>query len=213
MEQRAALDEATRALVVLAAAIAAGNEPRLDEAIHQARAASTPPRWVDELLLQSVLMTGWPRALVAAGRWRASVDAPADGAGLDLDYAAHERWSARGEALCREVYGDHYEQLRRNVRRLHPALDRWMVTEGYGRTLARAGLDAPRRELCVIAQTAVLATPRQLRSHLLGALNVGATPEAIDETLTAIASVASRDAMVLARQRWQVVRQAAGRAR
>ncbi len=201
-----ALDSATRALVVLAAAIAAGDEPRIDGAVTQALAAGVPVRWGDELVLQSVLMTGWPRALVAAGAWRRQVGPPAAGAERDIGHEVHDDWTARGERLCREVYGDHYEQLRHNVRQLHPALDRWMVTEGYGRTLAREGLDARRRELCVIAQTAVLATPRQLRSHLLGALNVGATPGAIGAVLEAAAPYGTPDAARIAAERWAVVR-------
>ena len=56
----------------------------------------------------------------------------------------------------RQVYGDNYAKLRENVKKLHPALDTWMLVEGYGRTLSRTGLDLARREFCVIAQTAVL---------------------------------------------------------
>ncbi len=205
------LDDATLALAVLAAAIAAGNDAALAAAVDAALAAGVPRRWGDELLLQSVLMTGWPRALVAAAAWRAAAGPPADGAELDTDYGFHQAWTERGERLCQEVYGDHYEQLRRNVRQLHPALDRWMVTEGYGRTLARDGLDARRRELCVIAQTAVLATPRQLRSHLLGALHVGATPAEIDAVLAAVAPHCTPAAAALAADRWAVVRQAVER--
>ncbi|TFG49315.1 MAG: carboxymuconolactone decarboxylase family protein [Gemmatimonadales bacterium] len=58
-----------------------------------------------------------------------------------------------------------------------------MVTEGYGRTLSRPGLDLRRRELCTVAQTAVLDTPHQLHSHLRGALHAGATEQEIEETL------------------------------
>jgi 4-carboxymuconolactone decarboxylase len=58
-----------------------------------------------------------------------------------------------------------------------------MVTEGYGRTLSRPGLDLRRRELCTVAQTAVLDAPHQLHSHLRGALNAGASPAELEETL------------------------------
>ncbi len=207
------LDSATRALVVLAAAIAAGDESRIDVAVTQALAAGVSARWGDELVLQSVLMTGWPRALVAAGAWRKQAGPPAGGADRDIGHESHDEWTARGERLCREVYGDHYEQLRHNVRQLHPALDRWMVTEGYGRTLARDGLDARRRELCVVAQTAVLATPRQLRSHLLGALNVGAIPDDVDAVLEAIAPFCTLAAARIAAERWAAVRTAVERRR
>ena len=45
------------------------------------------------------------------------------------------------------IYGDNYAKLRESVRALHPAMDVWMITEGYGRTLGRPGLDLTRREL------------------------------------------------------------------
>lgn len=175
-----ALDEHTVALVGLAGAIALGQEGELRQRIATAQAAEVPPRWVDELLLQSVLMVGWPRALVAAGLWRAAVGEMAEGGELDLEDDAAPEWRRRGEATCRIVYGSNYTKLRRNVAALHPALDEWMITEGYGRTLSRPGLDLKRRELCTVAQTAVLDTPHQLHSHLRGALHAGATPEEVE---------------------------------
>ena len=51
----------------------------------------------------------------------------------------------RGEEVCRTVYGGQYEGLRRNVRDLHPDMERWMVVEGYGKVLGRPGLDPQRR--------------------------------------------------------------------
>ena len=79
-----------------------------------------------------------------------------------------------------------YERLRQNVRRLHPALDAWMVVEGYGKVLGRSGLDLPRRELCIVAACAASGQDRQLHSHLHGALNVGVSPDALRETVDAL---------------------------
>jgi 4-carboxymuconolactone decarboxylase len=172
-----------RSIITLAAAIADGDPHQLDARVKEAIAAGTPPLAVDELLLQSVLTVGWPRALVAAGAWRAAIGKPAENGADDLDYAAHADWTRRGERTCAAIYGDHYASLRANVRALHPALETWMVTEGYGRTLSRPGLDLKTRELCTVAQTAVLGTPRQLHSHLLGALRAGATFEEVEATL------------------------------
>jgi 4-carboxymuconolactone decarboxylase len=76
-----------------------------------------------------------------------------------------------------------YDRLRVNIRELHPALDVWMIVEGYGKVLSRPGLDLKRRELCVVAVCAALGQERQLHSHLHGALNAGATPAEVDETL------------------------------
>lgn len=186
------LDEATSSLIRLAAAIAQGDPKLLRRVVADCRAVEVPGRWVDELLLQSVLMVGYPRALVAVGVWREG-GPPAPKADPDAGYRQADEWARRGEQTCRLVYGDNYERLRENVRRLHPALDTWMVTEGYGRTLSRPGLDLRRRELCTVAQTAVLDTPHQLHSHLRGALHAGATEQEIEETLAlATASLPAR---------------------
>lgn len=199
------LDGPTLALVGLAAAIAQGEEPTIREHVDEAIAAAVPPAWGDELLLQSMLMVGWPRALVAAGLWRRRVDVPPAEPDAGLDYAAHGEWTVRGEETCRLIYGDNYAKLRRNVSSLHPALDAWMITEGYGRTLARPGLDLVRRELCVIAQTAVLDTPRQLHSHLRGALNAGATAAQVEAALVVVNPFLAHDHWKAVKELWEAV--------
>lgn len=201
-----ALDLPTQRLVALAAAIAQGEEPEIRDRVDEALEAQVPAIWGDELLLQSMLMVGWPRALVAAALWRKAVGAPALNAEADLQYGEHDAWTARGEATCRVVYGDNYAKLRSNVHALHPALDAWMLTEGYGRTLSRGGLDLARRELCVIAQTAVLDTPRQLHSHLRGALNAGATVAAVEATLTEVNPYLTHDHWKAVKELWEQVR-------
>ncbi len=204
-ESRALVDEATRALVALAAAIAQGEEPVVRDKVTDALEAKVPAAWVDELLLQSVLMTGWPRTLIAAGLWRKAIGQPATDSDLGLDYSEHAEWSRRGEETLRIVYGENYAKLRQNVNKLHPALDIWMLVEGYGRTLARPGLDLARREFCVIAQTAVLDTPRQLHSHLRGALNAGATVEEVEAVLGLVNPFLSYDHWKAVKELWESV--------
>jgi 4-carboxymuconolactone decarboxylase len=184
------LDPPTRALVRLAAAVARGNEEELAERSREALAAEVPPIWVDELLLLSMLMVGWPRALGGAAVWRreSGVRAAATDASASETL---EEWRVRGEALCRVVYGANYDRLRENVRALHPALDGWMVRDGYGMVLSRPGLDLVRRELCVIAQTAVLEAGPQLLSHLKGAALLAPElgPSARDRLVEMVSSV------------------------
>jgi len=182
------LDDATRVLVRLSAAIAASDEATVRYWLTQA-ARDVPPAHVEELVLQSYLFCGFPRALNAAREWRrvSQIGAP------DTDEAENvglsEEWRERGELTCAAVYGDMYEKLRLNVRDLHPALDTWMVVDGYGKVLSRPGLDLQRRELCVVAACAAMGQDRQLHSHLRGALNVGVEPETLGDTLDAITDV------------------------
>jgi 4-carboxymuconolactone decarboxylase len=200
------LDRQTLALVRLAAAVAQGDEPEIRERVKGARAAEVPALWVEELLLQSVLMVGYPRTLIAYGVWRklGAGLAPADDP--DTDYGRADEWARLGEATCAMVYGDNYRKLRENVRELHPALDAWMIVEGYGRTLSRPGLDLMRRELCTVAQVAVLEAPRQLHSHLRGSLNAGADFGQVEAVLSVVNPMLSFDQWKRVKELWRSVR-------
>jgi 4-carboxymuconolactone decarboxylase len=193
-------------LLAVAAAIAAGDDAATAVAMQHAGTGSMPPVWVDELLLQSVLMVGWPRALTAAATWRQVSGLAAPDADPDEDYARAAEWRRRGEETCRLVYGTQYDRLRANVRRLHPALDAWMLMEGYGRTLGRPGLDPRRRELCTVAQCAVLGVPRQLHSHLRGARQAGASVAEIEAALSAARPYQGPAAAAAARAVWEALR-------
>jgi 4-carboxymuconolactone decarboxylase len=207
MPKQDGLDPQTRDLVRFAAAIAQGYEPELRERVAPLRASQVPTPWVEELLLQSVLMCGYPRALVAFGIWRKFSGVPAPTEDREAQYADLGDWTRRGEETCAIVYGENYRKLRESVRALHPALDAWMVVEGYGRTLARPGLDLMRRELCTVAQTAVLETPRQLHSHLRGALNAGATFGEIEGVLSIVNPLLSFDQWKKVKELWRTVRE------
>jgi 4-carboxymuconolactone decarboxylase len=174
----ASLDVPTIALVRLAAVIAGSAETQVREAF-AAAVDVVPSEWVEELVVQSYLFSGFPRALNAAREWRrVSPDAaPLTDEGDDVTHV--DEWRQRGEVTCAAVYDGMYAKLRVNVRQLHPALDAAMVIEGYGKILSRPGLDLPRRELCIVAVCAMTGQDRQLHSHLHGALNVGVAPDVL----------------------------------
>lgn len=184
----AELDRATRVLVQLSAAIAASDEATVRYWLGEA-ARQVPPVFVEELVLQSYLFCGFPRALNAAREWRRVSQRLAPDSDEAEDVGLAEEWLVRGERTCALVYGSMYERLRLNVRDLHPALDSWMVVDGYGKVLGRPGLDLQRRELCIVAACAAMGQDRQLHSHLRGALNVGVEPSALRATLDAIAGL------------------------
>lgn len=182
------LDEAHIALVRVAAAVAAATESVIRHELAHA-VGRVNHEWVEEVLLQSYLFAGFPRALNATREWRrASGDrAPASDAGER--YADASSWTAAGEAACAVVYGRSYDRLRHNIRELHPALDAWMIVEGYGKVLSRPQLDLRRRELCIVAACAAAGQDRQLHSHLRGALHAGATPAEVGAVLDAVSDL------------------------
>jgi 4-carboxymuconolactone decarboxylase len=206
MAKQDGLDPETRDLVRFAAAVAQGYEPELRERVGPLRRSQVPVEWVEELLLQSLLFVGYPRTLIAMTAWRKFSQVPAPRDDADARYDHVPDWTARGERTCEIIYGENYEKLRESIRALHPALDQWMVTEGYGRTLGRPGLDLLRRELCVVAQTAVLETPRQLHSHLRGALHAGASFAQVDAVLSVVNPLLSFDQWKKVKELWRTVR-------
>lgn len=163
------------------------------------------PVAVDEIILQSYLFAGFPRALNAARAWRIASGRPGPAADPEASVEDLAVWRARGEETCAIVYGDHYEKLRRNIRGLHPALDEWMIVDGYGKVLSRPGVDLRTRELCVVAACAVSGQQRQLHSHFHGALNAGVSAGQLSAVLDALTDLISRDDLVRYRQLLQKV--------
>src|SRR6185312_1465803 len=200
----APLDAGLRHLVRIAGAIAGSPEGQMRATMSDA-VDEVDETAVEEIILQSYLFAGFPRALNAARAWRAvsGRDAPdGDEESLKADLAA---WRERGEETCAVVYGDHYEKLRENIRELHPALDEWMIVDGYGKVLSRPGVDLRTRELCVVAACAVSGQQRQLHSHLYGALNAGASAGELAAVLDALSALISRDDLSRYRQLLQKV--------
>src|SRR5256714_2159910 len=209
-DERDALDPATTALVRVAAALAAGKVEVLRDRFVAARAAAVPDRWIEELLLQSLLVVGYPLALVAFGVWR-EVQGPRSGAGEgggeELAHEDWQAWATRGSAVCAAVYGRAYHKLLLNLRALHPALEDLVLVDAYGKVIGRPGLDLKRRELCTVAAVAVLGTAQQLHSHLRGSLNTGATRGEGEEGLEGIDGGLGAERRRSARGQWNDVRE------
>lgn len=186
-------DDATRHLVRVAAATCAASEARVRVELAAAYAAGVNPDWVEEIILQAYLFAGFPRALNAAREWRRLSGRAAPTVDPDPAHDDASAWDARGEATCAVVYGPFYAKLRQNIRALHPALDQWMIREGYGKVLGRPGLDLARRELCVIASCAAQGQDRQLHSHLHGALHAGASAADVAQALAAVEDFCTAD--------------------
>jgi 4-carboxymuconolactone decarboxylase len=198
-----ALDRSTVALVRLSARIAGAGEESVRAGLAECAAAEVSDRWIEELVLQSYLFAGFPRALNAAREWRRVREAPAGNgaersgerspapgpAGEGENYAHVYEWRVRGEETCETVYGPFYEKLRTNIRALHASLDEWMIVEGYGKVLSRPGLDLPRRELCIVAACVAGGQDRQLHSHLHGALHAGASRGAVAAAIDSLTGV------------------------
>jgi 4-carboxymuconolactone decarboxylase len=200
----APLEAGLRHLVRIAGAIAGSPEGQMRSVMSDA-IDEVDPVAVEEIILQSYLFAGFPRALNAARAWRAASGLPAPAEDVEASIDDLDLWRTRGEETCAIVYGDNYQKLRRNIRELHPALDEWMIIDGYGKVLSRPGVDLRTRELCIVAACAVSGQQRQLHSHLHGAMNAGASAGELAAVLDALTDLISRDDLSRYRQLLQKV--------
>jgi 4-carboxymuconolactone decarboxylase len=188
------LDRVTQELLLLAGVVAVGTEVALRAAMARAVTGGVDPVGVEDLILQSYLFAGFPRALNAAREWRRVSGRAAPRSDPDTDPGKAAAWQQRGERTCATVYGPTYSRLRANVRELHPALEAWMIMDGYGKVLSRPGLELRLRELCIVVTCAVLEQDRQLHAHLHGALNAGASPAEVGAALALATQTVSPEA-------------------
>ena len=200
----APIEASLRHLVRIAGAIAGLPEGQVRSLMSEAL-DEVDPVSVEEIILQSYLFAGFPRTLNAMRAWRSVSERPAPAIDVEVSPADFETWRGRGEETCAIVYGESYEKLREHIRELHPALDEWIIVDGYGKVLSRPGVDLRTRELCVVAACAVSGQQRQLHSHLHGALNAGSSPGEIAGVLDALGDLISRDDLARYRQLLQKV--------
>src|SRR5256885_13101191 len=149
-DERDALDPATTALVRVAAALAEGKVAVLRDRFVAARTARVPDRWIEELLLQSLLVVGYPLALVAFGVWRevqGPLSGPSDGGGGGGgggEGLAHEDWQSgatRGNEGRAAAYGRDYHKRPLNLRPHHPAREDPGLGNPDGKASRQPGLD------------------------------------------------------------------------
>jgi 4-carboxymuconolactone decarboxylase len=187
-ERLSSLSEADRHLVRIAAAIAGADETTTRSVMERA-VGQVDGKLVDEVILQSYLFAGFPRTLNAARSWRSLSGEAAPDEDKSAALRSGADWEKRGEATCEIVYGESYQLLRENIQKLHPALDTWMITDGYGKVLSRPQLNLQTRELCIVAACAATGQQRQLHSHLHGALNSGVPIGTLQSAIDALGSL------------------------
>ncbi len=171
-------DPETRGLALAASATAAGRRDATRAVLRLLLRRGTSTEALRAAILQTYLFAGYPRAINALAELSALLPEPGEVPVVDLagEIGQDREWLARGEALCRRVYGGAYDKLLMTMARISPDLGRWMVVEGYGKVLSRSPLGPRRLELVALGALLALDVPDQLRAHMRGALRCGATP-------------------------------------
>lgn len=167
-------DATARSLALYSAAVAVADEDILSQAVAVAKRSGLTKEALYEVVLQSYLFLGFPRMLSAAENLNShfrDVGGKPQFEGISDEES--KSWFLNGLSLCRQVYGPDFPPLQSKVEAFAPEIFRWMIVEGYGKVLSRPGLSISDRELSIIAFLLVESRPKQLFSHIKGALNVG----------------------------------------
>ncbi len=179
------LNQQRKHAVLVSASLVNHDETRLisDYKIALEEAFSYPE--LVELILQSLLFDGYPCTLEGLITLKSISphELPADQIVEEYTTENVQDWIQRGDELCRKIYGKNFEPLLDNVESLSPTLKEWMLYEGYGRVLARSALPIDVREMGIIAILVMKNLPRQLHSHMRGALRVGVSLPELDHAI------------------------------
>jgi len=160
----------------IAAASAINQFVILRELILQAKSGKIPFSKMYETLLQNYLFAGYPSSLSSLKILKEFYPNKRLPEIADMNLYHFRR---KGEVRCKKVYGNKFEKLIRNINSFSPELAEWLVLEGYGKVLGRAGLSFKERELCIVAVLAVMKFEDQLYSHINGSKKAGASVEEI----------------------------------
>lgn len=90
----------------------------------------------------------------------------------------------QGEKIRRQVMGDDFvDKALNNTTYLTEPMQEYINAHGWGSTWQRDGIDLKTRSLVTIAMLAALKAPQELKGHIRGALNNGASADEIREVL------------------------------
>ncbi len=94
----------------------------------------------------------------------------------------------RGLAKLRQIDGEAGDKIIASLEDIAPDFARYLIEFPFGEIYPRPGLDLRTRELATVAALTAMGTaPGQLRVHIEGALNVGATRTEITEVIMQMA--------------------------
>lgn len=161
-----------------------GREAGLRRELRAARQRGADPAPLREALLQIVLFAGFPRAIQALSVF-SELFSTSPEEGTERSSALR----AKGERLCRRIYGPLYGRMMIRMRKLHPVLADAILEEGYGRILSRPFLNAAQRELLVVAMLTASGDRPQLEAHLRGAQRVGVSRERLRHALSVLRGI------------------------
>ena len=86
-------------------------------------------------------------------------------------------------SVRKKIWGEHADKISAALDRIDPDLSRYIQEFAYEEVMARPGLDLKTRELLAVTALIALGNPGELKTHLRGALENGATEREVRETI------------------------------
>lgn len=180
----AALDARETSIVPIAAFTAQGNEAALKQALADGLKNGMTVNEIKEVLVQMYAYTGFPRSLTGLGVFvnllnERKASGITDNVGcsptpLPKDADIRKLGTAvQTRLIGRAAAGPVYD--------FSPEIDTYLKEHLFGDIFASDVLDYQAREIATVSALASLPAPVQLRSHLNVCLNVGLTPEELQE--------------------------------
>lgn len=81
------------------------------------------------------------------------------------------------------IWGEAKRAIERRLTRLDPDLAAYVRDFAYGTVYARGGLEPKVQEFLAVAMLMALGSPEEIKTHLRGALNAGATEGELREVI------------------------------
>ena len=106
------------------------------------------------------------------------------------------------------IWGNKASAIEARLRALDPELADLVLEVAYERVFARPGLELKTKELLAVAHLISVGSESELRTHLHGALNCGASPLEIRETILHAAMFVGFPKALAAMNIWVEVRRA-----
>ncbi len=165
---------------------AAGGIARLERLFHEMLDHRDDLEPTREVILTMMYIAGAPRAinaLMALSRVCEARGVPYPDFPQDTLPGGPAELRVVGEVNLRRVYGPTYEAFAKKMSALDGELWSWFLGDAYGKCIGRPGVELRVRMLSVVGALSTFGLPLQLVTHINGALNVGATPEDLEETI------------------------------
>jgi len=102
---------------------------------------------------------------------------------IDTEKLTEEEWYERGLEMGLEINGPVFLRILEDLKKIDALLAHSLVEYAYGQTYARPATDLKTKELCTVAALTAMDFPDQLKTHVFGSLNAGATRDEVKEVI------------------------------